>query len=144
MASQELPPSCFQKESSTCMRMYQNATHLNNHGWLSGTAEAVSMKSNKPSKSKAAKKAKKAGKSSRHGGEDKSSLSKEELQKRNPKAFVFSTRGKAAKQRMRSADKEQRRMHGLPSTSPSPLNTATLMSQPGTMTRTGNRLLHTV
>ena len=32
--------------------------------------------------------------------------------KRNPKAFVFSSRGKAKVQKARSAEKEQRRMHG--------------------------------
>lgn len=32
--------------------------------------------------------------------------------KRNPKAFVFASRGKAKIQRARTADKEQKRMHG--------------------------------
>ena len=34
---------------------------------------------------------------------------------RNPKAFVFSGRGKAKRQAARSAEKDQRRMHGAPS-----------------------------
>ena len=38
-------------------------------------------------------------------------LSAEALRKRNPKAFVFSSRGKAKVQKARSAEKEQRRMH---------------------------------
>ena len=33
---------------------------------------------------------------------------------RNPKAFVFSGRGKAKRQAARSAEKDQRRMHGAP------------------------------
>jgi len=32
--------------------------------------------------------------------------------KRNPKAFIFSSRGKAKIQQARSAEKDQRRMHG--------------------------------
>ena len=32
--------------------------------------------------------------------------------KQNPKAFVFSSRGKAKIQRARTAEKDQRRMHG--------------------------------
>ena len=39
-------------------------------------------------------------------------LSTDALRKRNPKAFVFSSRGKAKVQKARSAEKEQRRMHG--------------------------------
>ena len=38
--------------------------------------------------------------------------SQEAAQQRNPKAFVFSSRGKAKIQKARSAEKEQRRMHG--------------------------------
>lgn len=34
---------------------------------------------------------------------------------RNPKAFLNKSRGKAKVQRMRTADKEQRRMHGVAS-----------------------------
>jgi hypothetical protein len=35
-----------------------------------------------------------------------------QARKQNPKAFVFSSRGKAKLQRARTAEKEQRRMHG--------------------------------
>ena len=41
--------------------------------------------------------------------------------KQNPKAFIFNSRGKAKIQQARSAEKDQRRMHGMkfciPSTS---------------------------
>lgn len=33
--------------------------------------------------------------------------------KQNPKAFVFSTRGKAKKNQARSAERDQRRLHGI-------------------------------
>lgn len=39
-------------------------------------------------------------------------LSKEAARKQNPKAFVFSSRGKAKVQQACTAEKEQRRMHG--------------------------------
>ena len=35
-----------------------------------------------------------------------------QARKQNPKAFVFSSRGKAKLQKARTAEKEQRRMHG--------------------------------
>lgn len=37
----------------------------------------------------------------------------EAARKRNPKAFVFSSRGKAKVQQARSAERDQRRMHGI-------------------------------
>ena len=40
---------------------------------------------------------------------------------RNPKAFVFSGRGKAKRQAARSAEKDQRRMHGAAALAPLPL-----------------------
>lgn len=36
-----------------------------------------------------------------------------QARKQNPKAFVFASRGKAKLQRSRTAEKEQRRMHGV-------------------------------
>lgn len=33
--------------------------------------------------------------------------------KRNPKAFVYASKGKAAVQRMRTADRDQKRLHGM-------------------------------
>lgn len=36
----------------------------------------------------------------------------EAARKQNPKAFIYSSRGKAKIQRARSAEKDQRRMHG--------------------------------
>ena len=60
-------------------------------------------------KKKASAKKSKAGKA-KDG--PKKALSKEEAKKQNPKAFVFSSRGNAKKQQMRTAEKEQRRMHG--------------------------------
>lgn len=40
-------------------------------------------------------------------------LEKNEAAKRNPKAFIFSSRGKAKIQQARTAEKDQRRMHGM-------------------------------
>ena len=34
--------------------------------------------------------------------------------KRNPKAFIYSSKGKAAVQRARTADRDQKRLHGMP------------------------------
>ena len=52
--------------------------------------------------------------SSKDGAEKAEPVSKEAARKQNPKAFVFSSRGKAKVQQARSAEKEQRRMHGTP------------------------------
>lgn len=62
-------------------------------------------------KRKASNKSKKSEKKDEDG--KKKALSPEEAKQRNPKAFVFSSRGNAKKQQMRSAEKEQRRMHGV-------------------------------
>lgn len=43
---------------------------------------------------------------------------------RNPKAFVFSGRGKAKIQQARTAEKDQRRMHGEIGIAPSPIRDA--------------------
>jgi ribosome biogenesis protein BMS1 len=40
-----------------------------------------------------------------------------EQRQRNPKAFVNASRGRAKLQRARTADKEQKRMHGAPACS---------------------------
>ena len=40
--------------------------------------------------------------------------SKKPAAQRNPKAFVFSSRGRAKQQKARSAEREQRRLHGEP------------------------------
>ena len=40
--------------------------------------------------------------------------SRDVAQKRNPKAFIFSSSGRAKVQKARSAEKDQRRMHGEP------------------------------
>lgn len=42
----------------------------------------------------------------------KGAADNEAARKQNPKAFVFSSRGKAKIQRTRTAEKDQRRMHG--------------------------------
>ena len=81
------------------------------------------MASEKHKKKKAGKKADKrkvqdkkkrreaeGGKDGKEG--NKKPLSKEAARKQNPKAFVFSSRGRAKQQQLRSADKDQRRMHG--------------------------------
>jgi hypothetical protein len=39
-------------------------------------------------------------------------LTQEAARKQNPKAFVFSSRGKAKRNQARTAEKDQRRMHG--------------------------------
>ena len=44
----------------------------------------------------------------------KAGLSKEELRKQNPRAFAFQSAGAAKASRARSAEKEQRRLHGEP------------------------------
>ena len=49
------------------------------------------------------------------GDGGKKVLSPEAARKQNPKAFIFSGSGKAKRQQARSAEKDQRRMHGLSS-----------------------------
>ena len=51
---------------------------------------------------------------SKDGAEKAEPMSQEAARKQNPKAFVFSSRGKAKVQQARTAEKEQRRMHGMP------------------------------
>lgn len=63
-------------------------------------------------KKKAGRKAEKK-KATKKKGEDQNNA---EAAKRNPKAFIFSSRGKAKVQKARSAEKDQRRMHGRWST----------------------------
>lgn len=68
-------------------------------------------------KKKAGRKAekKKLAKSKKHGDEDGKqsnyNMDPEVAAKRNPRAFIFSSKGKAKIQKARSAEKEQRRMH---------------------------------
>ncbi|KAL4425893.1 hypothetical protein ABPG75_009909 [Micractinium tetrahymenae] len=67
-------------------------------------------------KKKAGRKAEKrkaaASKKREDGGEGAAgALSTEKVHKQNPKAFIFSSKGKAKLQRARTAEKEQRRMH---------------------------------
>lgn len=67
-------------------------------------------------KKKAGRKAEKrkaaASKKRQDGGEGAAgALSTEQARKQNPKAFIFSSKGKAKLQRARTAEKEQRRMH---------------------------------
>lgn len=72
-----------------------------------------SHKKKKPSKKAQKKKvAKGAKQTSKDGAEKAEPMSQEAARKQNPKAFVFSSRGKAKVQKARSAEKEQRRMHG--------------------------------
>ena len=71
-----------------------------------------SHKKKKPSK-KAQKKQFAKNKASSKDGDGKAEpQSQEAARKQNPKAFVFSSRGKAKIQKARTAEKEQRRMHG--------------------------------
>lgn len=53
----------------------------------------------------------KKGQSQQDGGSTGRMVDKEAQRKANPKAFVFSSRGKAKIQKARSAEKDQRRMH---------------------------------
>lgn len=75
-------------------------------------------KSHKKKKKKTTKKTEKKRKvaKERLAGKDDTGKSEaqcqEDARQRNPKAFVFSSRGKAKVQKARSAEKEQRRMHG--------------------------------
>ena len=50
---------------------------------------------------------------------------------RNPKAFTNKSRGKAKVQRMRTADKEQRRMHGATAACTAALSERTCGSRKG-------------
>lgn len=45
------------------------------------------------------------------GGSTRAALTDEQARKQNPRAFIFSSRGKAKIQKARTAEKEQRRMH---------------------------------
>lgn len=62
----------------------------------------------KKSGKKAEKKKNSAARKGNGGGKETA-----EAAKRNPKAFIFSSRGKAKIQAARSADKDQKRMHGM-------------------------------
>jgi ribosome biogenesis protein BMS1 len=62
----------------------------------------------KKSGKKAEKKKNSAARKENGGGKEAT-----EAAKRNPKAFIFSSRGKAKIQAARSADKDQKRMHGM-------------------------------
>ncbi len=74
-----------------------------------------SHKKKKTSKKAQKKRVAKGAKDNKRDGAEKAEpLSKEAARKQNPKAFVYSSRGKAKVQQARSAEKEQRRMHGKP------------------------------
>lgn len=95
--------------------MEASCIQANNLGFLN--LQMAGDKSHKKKKKKVSKKAQKKAvqdlKYGKDGKEGKSEpKSQEELRKQNPKAFVFSSRGKAKVQQARTAEKEQRRMHG--------------------------------
>lgn len=77
---------------------------------MGGDKSHKKKKTNKKVQKKNHEKKKKEEVNEGDGG--KKVLSQEAARKQNPKAFVFSSRGKAKRNQARTAEKDQRRMHG--------------------------------
>ena len=80
--------------------------------------KGAKVKKRKADTAKQARRAEKAAGGAGDGGSGRAA--DEAARQRNPKAFIFSGSGKAKKNAARTAEKEQRRMHGEPPESHAP------------------------
>ena len=74
---------------------------------------AVTQSRKKKSSTKKAVKAARKTERTKRTADEQNDTVPAATRKQNPKAFVFSSRGKAKKQQARSAEKDQRRLHGM-------------------------------